>query len=142
MKDYHTRMDYEASTQKVWEALTDFDNYQEWNPLVSKITGNLTEGGIIYTTIVPLENTFAAKLLSFKANEEIVWQGKLVARFLLAGKHYYRLKSNGPNLTTLEHGEYFTGLLSHLISKKRLKKMENAFVEHNLALKKRIKNES
>lgn len=141
MKDYHTKIDIKTSKEKVWKTLTDFDSYSEWNPLVSKLTGNISEGGIIYTTIVPLENTFAAKLLSFKENEEIIWLGKRIARFLLAGKHYYRLKSQSENLTTLEHGEYFTGVFSHFISKKLLDKMENAFIQHNLALKKRIENE-
>lgn len=141
MKEYHTKIEIEASPQRVWEVLTDVESYAEWNPLVSKITGNLSEGGMIQTTIVPLNNTFSAKLLSFKENKEIIWQGKRVATFLLAGKHYYRLEMRRENLTILEHGEYFTGMLSYFISNKLLKKMENAFVEHNLALKKRIEHE-
>jgi hypothetical protein len=140
MKDYHTKIDINASVVVVWKALTDFERYSEWNPLVSQLTGNISEGGIIHTSIVPLADTFQARLLSFKVNKEIVWKGKRGASFLLAGKHYYRLREQKEDLTTLEHGEYFTGIFSNFISKKLLEKMEQAFVAHNLALKERIEN--
>jgi hypothetical protein len=141
MKEYHTKIEINASKEKVWRALTDFESYSQWNPLVSSITGNLSEGGTIKTTIVPLQNTFEAVLLSFKENKEIVWKGKQGASFLLAGEHYYRIKESNENLATLENGEYFTGILSVFISKRLLKKMEQAFVAHNIALKERIEND-
>lgn len=140
MKEYHTKVDIVAPVEKVWNVLTDFEKYDNWNPLVSNVTGDIAEGGTIYATITPLENTFAAQLLSFKRNQELVWQGKRVAAFLLAGQHYYRLKERSTSLTTLEHGEYFTGILSNFISSRLLTKMKNAFVEHNTALKNRIEN--
>jgi hypothetical protein len=141
MKEYHTKIEINDSKEKVWKALTDFESYSDWNPLVSSITGNLSEGGTIKTTIVPLQNTFEALLLSFKENKEIVWKGKRGASFLLAGEHYYRIKESIENITTLEHGEYFTGILSVFISKKLLTKMEQAFVAHNIVLKERIEND-
>lgn len=140
MKQYHTSIEIHASVQKVWTILTDFSDYPNWNPLVSALTGDIKEGGVIKTTIVPLNNTFSAKLLSFKENKEIVWQGKMLATFILAGKHYYRLIQKEKQLTVLEHGEYFTGLFSSFISRKLLIKMEEAFVAHNEALKKRVEN--
>ncbi|MEQ8703986.1 MAG: SRPBCC domain-containing protein [Phaeodactylibacter sp.] len=141
MKEYHTKVEIIAPKERVWKTLIDFERYIDWNPLVSHITGKISEGETIKTTIVPLENTFAATLLSFKENKEIVWKGKQVASFLLAGEHYYRLKEQNENLTILEHGEYFTGVLSVFISKNLIQKMERAFVAHNLALKERIENE-
>jgi hypothetical protein len=50
------------------------------------------------------------------------------------------LKDADASQTTLEHGEYFTGIFSYFISSKLLKKMKNAFVQHNTALKNRIEN--
>jgi hypothetical protein len=141
MKEYHTKIEIIASIEKVWEVLSDFEGYNEWNPLVSQITGDISEGGTIKTTIVPLRKTYSATLLSFKENGEMIWKGKQMASFLLAGKHYYILKKQNDNLTTLEHGEYFTGVFSVFISKRILQKMENAFVAHNIALKQRVENE-
>jgi hypothetical protein len=140
MKEYHTSIKINASVSEVWQVLTDFDSYSEWNPLVTKLDGNIVEGGIINTTIAPLKETFHPILLSYKTEKEITWQGKRIALFLLAGKHYYRLKRDSQSVTTLDHGEYFTGLLSYFISYKLLSKMKEAFVEHNIALKNRIEN--
>ena len=141
MKEYHTKIEIAASTERVWKVLTDFSSYSQWNPLVSNLTGAISEGGFIRTTIVPLQNTYTAKLISYKTNKEIVWKGKQIASFLLAGEHYYRLSSENEHLSTLEHGEYFTGLLSVFLSKKQLAKMESAFIAHNSELKKRVENE-
>jgi hypothetical protein len=51
--------------------LTDFDSYSEWNPLVTKLDGNIVEGGIINTTIAPLKETFHPILLSYKAEKKL-----------------------------------------------------------------------
>ena len=141
MKDYHTNIQINAPIEKVWQALTNFSEYKNWNPLVSDITGDIQEGGMIKTSIVPLKNTFSARLLAFKENQEMTWQGKMIASFLLSGKHYYKLSKTDDNHTLLEHGEYFTGLFSVFIPKKMLKDMENTFIAHNEALKNVIENE-
>lgn len=140
MVAYHTNITINAPKELVWKWLTDFESYQQWNPLVSAVVGETIQGGIIETTIVPLNETFQVKLISLKPQQEIVWQGKRGAKFLLAGKHYYRLKAHDLNTTILEHGEYFTGILSPFIPKRLLRKMEETFVQHNQALKDRIEN--
>lgn len=141
MRDYHTQIELPASTKKVWGVLTNYEEYPNWNPLVRQVTGDIQEGGRIRTEIIPLKKTFSAKLLSYKPNKELVWQGKLISRFLLSGKHYYRLTEKNKNSTFLEHGEYFTGLLSYLIPGKLIRKMEQTFVAHNTVLKTILENE-
>ena len=140
MKEYHTSIEINAPIKEVWSTLTDFDSYPEWNPLVSKLEGNIAVGGKIHTTIAPLNDTFSPTLLSYKESEEIVWEGHRVAKFVLAGKHYYRLKEHTPTTTLLEHGEFFTGLFSAFIPSKLLIKMKEAFVDHNVALKNRVEH--
>ena len=141
MKQYHTSILIEASAEKVWEVLTDFSSYPQWNPLVGKLEGKMEEGKKIATFIVPLNKIYFPFLLSYKPNAELIWQGIQGAKFLLAGKHYYKLEKWSDKETKLLHGENFTGLFSYFISKKLLKKMENAFISHNQILKQRIENE-
>lgn len=141
MKEYHTKIIIHQPIEKVWEKLTDFSAYKNWNPLVKNITGDISEGGQIITDIVPLNKAYSATLLSFKPNEEIVWKGKQVAEFLMAGEHYYRLKSIDNQTTELSHGEYFTGLAAYFIPSSLLNKMKNSFIAHNEAFKKLLENE-
>ena len=100
----------------------------------------MKEGNEISTYIVPLGKTFHPILLSYKENDELLWQGIQGAKFLMAGKHYYRLNSISENQTELLHGEYFTGLLSYFISSSLLSKMKTAFEQHNILLKQRVEN--
>ena len=138
MKEYHTNIKINKPIKDVWVFLTDFESYPNWNPFVGELSGNIKEGETIKTRIIPLGKSYYPKILSFKKEEELIWQGKQGAMFLLAGKHYYKLRSIDINKTELLHGEYFTGLLSSFISKKLLKKMEKAFNDHNIALKQRV----
>ncbi|MCG2462728.1 SRPBCC domain-containing protein [Flavobacteriaceae bacterium F89] len=141
MKAYHTNIKIRKPIDEVWRVLTDFKSYPNWNPLVGKLTGEVKEGGTIKTHIIPLGKAYYPKILSYKKEEEIIWQGAQGAKFLLSGKHYYKLQPLDNKNTELFHGEYFTGILSYFLPKSLLQKMENTFVEHNEALKKRLENE-
>jgi len=138
MKQYHTAITINASVSKVWQELINFNAYSSWNPIVGKLEGEMIEGNKISTFIVPLNKTYFPTLLSFKKNQEIIWQGTQGAKFLMAGKHYYRLNEISANKTELLHGEYFTGLFSFFISASLLQKMKTAFEQHNYLLKQRI----
>lgn len=141
MKEYHTTIKISKPIEEVWRVLTDFETYPDWNPLVGTLTGNFEEGGSVKAHIIPLGKSFPTIISSFKKNEELIWQGTVVASFLLKAEHYYKVQSIDKQHTELLHGEYFTGIFSHFIPKFLLQKMENAFTAHNEALKKRIENE-
>lgn len=140
MKEYHTKIIIKRPIGEVWQQLINFSNYKNWNPLVKNITGDIREGGQIITDIVPLNKAYSAKLLSFKPNREIIWKGKQVAEFLMAGEHYYKLKAIDDHTTELLHGEYFTGLASWFIPPSLLNKMKNTFIAHNEAFKQLVEH--
>lgn len=138
MKEYHTTIVINSSVENVWKELTTFKSYPEWNPIVGKLEGEMKTGKKISTFIVPLKNTFYPIILSFKENEELIWEGKQIAKFLLKGKHYYRLKRISENETELRHGEYFSGLLTFTLGPAVIESMVTAFEEHNRILKQRV----
>jgi len=140
MKQYHTSIKINSTLNEVWEALTNFNDYPNWNPIVGKLEGEMKEGNTISTYIVPLKGTFAPVLLRYNKNQELLWQGTLGAKFLLAAKHYYRLNAISATQTELLHGEYFTGLFSYFLPGNFVSKMRTAFEQHNMLLKKRIEN--
>ncbi|WP_375558768.1 SRPBCC family protein [Bernardetia sp. OM2101] len=135
MKQYHTKITINSTLENVWAALVDTESYPNWNPLVGKLEGKLEEGETIQTHILPLRNTYSPKIIAFVPYNQLTWKGVQGASFLMAGKHYYKLRKVDNQTTELLHGEYFTGLFSFFIPKKLLQKMENAFLEHNQALK-------
>ncbi len=141
MRTYHTEIIIAAPIHKVWESLLKVDDYPNWNPLVHRIEGDLSKDGKIRTTIIPLRQTFAAKITALIPPHQLVWEGHLISSFLLKGQHRYRLIEMENSQTKLEHGESFTGVLSYLIPAALLKRMETAFEEHNAALKQLVEHE-
>lgn len=141
MKQYHTSIVINAPVKQVWNELTNFREYPDWNPIVGKLEGELKVGSKISTHIVPLKNTYSPVLTSYKPNSEMVWKGVQGASFLLAAEHYYRLKVISDTQVELLHGEYFTGLFSCFLSGKLMTEMHNAFTQHNAILKQRIENQ-
>lgn len=140
MKQYHTTIDIDASAEAVWNELTNFKAYPQWNPIVGSLKGDMKTGSTIATYIVPLGKTYYPTILNYEKNKELIWLGVQGAKFLMAGKHYYKLEKVDTTKTRLLHGEYFTGLFSLFISKPLLAKMERAFLDHNNLLKKRVEN--
>lgn len=135
MKEYHTSISINGTLSQVWKELNNFKDYPEWNPLVGKLEGDIKEGGEISTYVVPLSNTYKAVLISYKENKELIWLGVQGAKFLMAGRHYYILKEISATQTELLHGEQFTGLFSFLLPSSMLKRMKDAFEQHNILLK-------
>jgi hypothetical protein len=141
MKEYHTDIILNVSADRVWEALTDFSAYPEWNPLVGWLKGDFNPDGQIQMFITPLNRSFKAKLKTVQKDKEYAWIGVAIAPWFLSGEHYYCLEKINDASTRLLHGEYFRGWGSALIGKSMLRRMENAFIDHNLRLKERVERE-
>ncbi len=45
-KEIHAELDIEASPERVWEVLTDFASFPEWNPFIRDASGGLKSGAV------------------------------------------------------------------------------------------------
>jgi hypothetical protein len=54
MKEIYTKIHINASPSIVWNILTDFDNYGEWNPFIKEISGVQQVGSELQIFIKPL----------------------------------------------------------------------------------------
>ena len=73
MKEIITEIIIDTKPEKVWEVLTDFENYPTWNPFIQKISGEQKVGLKLDVSIHPLEGngmTFQPTLLKFEENRE------------------------------------------------------------------------
>jgi len=141
MKEYQTEIIMNASIDQVWDVLTDFPAYPQWNPLIGWLKGNFITKGQIEIFVKPLNRSFQATLKKVQKYEEFTWVGVQIAPWIISGEHYYRLEKKDETSTRLIHGECFRGLGSLFISKAMLETMENSFRQHNQLLKERVENE-
>jgi len=138
-----TQIIINATPDKVWAILTDFENYLNWNPFIKSIIGEPRVGNQITVTIAPPENkdmTFKPTVLAFDHNKEFRWIGKLVFKGLFDGEHKFQLVDNGNGTTTFNHSEAFKGILVGLFKKQLENKTKKGFDLMNQNLKKRAEN--
>lgn len=134
-KRINTSITINASKEKIWEILTDFENYPEWNPFIKSITGNVKVGKRIKVVLQGM--TFKPVVLTFDKNSELKWLGNLWFKGLFDGEHRFYLRDNGNGTTHFEHSENFSGILVGLFSKSLDKNTKKGFEMMNVELKRR-----
>lgn len=109
MRKIETQIIINASIENVWQILTDFDRYPEWNPFIKTIEGDLIVDNPL---MVVLESMKMKPVITFvKWGVGFSWKGHLLFRGIFDGEHSFRLKSNSNGTITFLHSEVFTGVL-------------------------------
>jgi hypothetical protein len=137
-KEIKTQIQINASPEKVWQILTDFENQAKWNPFVRSITGDVRKGNKIKVVLSPQGTkpmTFKPTVLAFDQNREFRWLGNLLFPGIFDGEHIFQLLENEDGSTTFIHGEKFKGILVGLMAKKLDTEIKEGFEKMNQALK-------
>ena len=135
-----TEAHIDAPPDAVWQVLTDFARYGEWNPLIPEALGEAKLRGRVRMKVSASEGsgtsfTFTGTLVRFEPGRALEWTGGVP--LLLNGLHYFRLSpSNGG--TRLVHGEDFSGLFSFIAGCKRPLDLRPAYESLNRALSERV----
>ena len=114
MKEISTEIGISAPPGKVWEVLTDFPAFPQWNPFMQSAEGELMAGAELKVRLQPpggMAMTFKPTILKVEPNRELRWLGKLLFPGLFDGEHYFLLEELGPGQTRFTQGERFTGIL-------------------------------
>ncbi len=138
-KEINTSIKINATPQEVWNVLTDFEKYAEWNPFVKSITGEVKVGNEIKVELDGM--TFKPTILTFDHASEFKWLGHLWVKGLFDGEHKFRLIDNEDGTTEFHHSERFNGILVSLFSKSLDEKTKKGFERMNEELKQRVEKE-
>lgn len=138
-----TTIDIDATPQAVWEVLTDFAAYDEWNPFM-RIEGTPAIGAELVVRLTPQDGsgtTFKPVVTNVVPGSELRWYGKLVIRRLFSGEHSFVLTTNVDRTTRLTHREHFSGILVFFM-KGMLRSTRTGFEAFNEALRQRVETVS
>lgn len=133
-----TSIDIAATPTRVWEILTDFAAYPQWNPFIVRVAGLPVVGGRLVVTIQPPGRKammFRPVVLAATPEVELRWRGRLLMPGLFDGEHLFRL-SPADGGCRLDHSEVFSGVLAGLLGG-TLPATRRGFVAMNEALKAR-----
>jgi hypothetical protein len=139
MKELLTEIEIEAPAEKVWQVLTTFEKYPEWNPFITRINGELRNGARLAVHMNPpngREMTFSPTVLEVRENKELRWLGKAGAG-MFNGEHKFAIQPVNEKRVRFLQSEKFTGLLVGLMGKKFDADTRQGFEEMNIALKNR-----
>lgn len=127
-----------APYEKVWQILTEFDSYPNWNPFIKSISGELIEGQKLLVKISPPGErgmSFSPTVIRVSPGRELRWSGKFNFRGLFDGEHYFGLEEIDDTSTLFIQGEYFSGILVNLMAG-MLERTKMGFEMMNSSLKK------
>jgi hypothetical protein len=136
----HTEIDIAATPARVWEVLTDFAAYPDWNPFIRRITGPVAVGSRLEATLQPPGNratTFRPTVLTAEPERELRWIGYVGTPGIFDGEHRFRIESIGPDRVRFIQEERFSGFLAPLILRFIGRSTLEGFTAMNRALKAR-----
>ena len=138
VKQITTSITINASKEKVWNVLMDFENYSKWNSFIKVISGEIKVGNRIHVELSGM--TFNPIIKAFDKNLELKWLGSLWFKGLFDGEHKFKLTDNGNGTTYFEQSENFSGILVRLFSKSLDTNTKANFEQMNKELKLRVEN--
>ncbi len=129
-----------ATKEKVWEVLTDFEAYQYWNPFIIQSEGKAIVGTKLENTMLNGKGTMTFKpvILTVKPLVYFDWLGSLGFKGIFDGHHYFEIEEVLAGQVKFTQGENFSGILSKLILKKIGQQTRENFEKMNQALKARV----
>lgn len=138
MKELRTEIEIQASDERVWQLLTDFASFPQWNPFVRRVKGEAKAGARLEVHIQPSGTsgmTFKPTVLKAEPNRELRWLGHLLVPGLFDGEHIFTIETLGVNRVRFTQREVFTGLLVPLFARGLDTDTRRGFEEMNHALK-------
>ena len=140
-RQLHTELEIQASPARVWETLTDFDAFPDWNPFITQAAGQPVPGSRLELQMrLPGRRpmTFRPTVLEATSGHRLRWLGHLLIPGLFDGEHSFTLEPAGPGRVRVVQQEEFRGLAARPILAVIGKPTLVGFQQMSQALKARV----
>ncbi len=132
----------EAPPDRVWKTLLAFEEYEAWNPLITRIRGQVVVGqrlqvrvsqpGVPPVTITPL-------VTGVDPERELRWVSDVPTAAVLTARHRFQVTPIGNGVRTrFVQTETFTGAFGRLVPGAVRRRLHEGFAGMNAALKRRV----
>ena len=109
-----TEVEIDASAERAWSVLSDFNSYPEWNPFIKSAIGQPIQGERLRIAIQPSGTKpmrFSPKVTVSEPGRELRWLGRLVAPGVFDGEHRFiieKLSGNNVRLNRVRRSVAFS----------------------------------
>jgi hypothetical protein len=117
-RELESEVKVQASPERVWEVLTDFAAYPDWNPFIVQAGGRAAPGSRLELRMrLPgrRPTTFRPRVLEAEPARRLRWLGHLLVPGLFDGEHRFTIEPAGPGRARVTQRETFRGLLAPLL---------------------------
>lgn len=143
MKTLSTGIKIRAKPEKVWDILTKFSDYEEWNPVMTRIIGEASLGKKIEVhihTIKGKNRIYRPTITKFDINKELRWQGRSFLPGIFEGERIFEIKEISSEEISFIHLEVFRGIGVKLMGNRLDEDLQQSFEAMNIALKARAES--
>ncbi len=133
------RIGVQAPAEIVWEVVSEFETWHQWNPLYRKAQGQMKIGtvltleqhlpGVPATVITPIVQDWVPY-------EQLHWRSTRLGGFVTAIR-YLEIENRGEVNSTFSNGELFMGLLLRFVSRDERRKLKAAYAQMGEAVRDR-----
>ncbi len=135
-----TEIEIRATPERVWNVLTGFAAYPDWNPFIRYLDGPVAVGARLDAHIQPPGGRamrFRPRLLAATHDRELRWLGHLGVPGVFDGEHSFRIEPLDADRVRFVQEESFAGLLAPLVLRFVERGTRQGFEAMNRALKAR-----
>jgi hypothetical protein len=139
-RQLQAEVEVHGSAEQVWEVLTDFAAYHEWNPFIVQAAGTAEAGQrlVLHMRLTSRSMTLRPQVLEADPGRTLRWLGRVLIPGLFDGEHHFTIEPAGPGRVRLTQHEEFRGLLAPLMLAMIAKPTLASFDRMNQALKTRV----
>jgi hypothetical protein len=138
MKEFCAEIEINASVARVWQCLTDFASYTEWNPFIYRAVGNAAVGARLKLWLRlhdGLRIKVQTTVVRVRHEQELCWIGHLMTPGLVDGEHRLIIESIDATKVLFKQHETYGGRLLPLFWRRLQKDAGSGFEAMNRALK-------
>jgi hypothetical protein len=134
------RIGVQAPAEILWEVISDFAAWGDWNPVHPRIQGDLRIGTPLNVEVVLGDDapakTVEAVVQDWVPYEQLHWRTKRLRGFVTAIR-YLEIEKMGPANATFSNGELFVGALVRLVSRDERRRLRAAYTRMGEAVRER-----
>ncbi len=131
------RTGVKAPAELVWEIISDFSTWGDWNPIHRKAEGQMKIG-----TPLTIEHALPGEpvrviqpiVQDWVPYEQLHWRSSRLGGFVTAVR-YIEIENMGPENSTFSNGELFMGMLVRWVSRDERRKLRAAYAQMGEALR-------
>ena len=141
--ELYTEIEIQATADRVWQHLTNLDNFHLWNPFILSAQGIVRLGEKVQIHVKSPQGkdlNFQTTIIKVEPNHKLSLQGQLIIPGLFDRVHSFTIDSLGNNSVRFSQREKFSGLIVPLLAKYLNTKVIHEFELMNRALKVRAES--